>query len=193
MNGQWTAIVTGVLFLVFMGLVDGVSSAQDGSGGLAVDAALGPFECVKCGGAKSDGVEVGEPVCYRSRNSSRPQVIIFAHQLEQLSLLDELAKSLDARMSSASSLRVFVNVLGADLAATKKKAGEWSEKLGLQQVAVVVPLEHTQGPEAYQLDKDALVTVIVAKRSRVVASRAVRTAADIKSVSESLSKDLDSL
>lgn len=186
MKIAWIALVLVSLSILVVDGQHGV--AKEVPSGPQVDAPLGPFFSIKCGGAKTDGVENGEQVCYRSRNSSRPQVIIFAHQLEPI---EELAKQLDARMLSSDALRAFINVLGDNLEATKKKASAWSEKTALKHVAVVVPLEHQYGPEQYQLNKDSVVTVVMVRRSRVFANHSVNDVSDIKSLTDAVIADLE--
>ncbi|MDA0657622.1 MAG: hypothetical protein O2931_11390 [Planctomycetota bacterium] len=186
MKSQRMALVLVTFFVLVGGELR--SPAKEVLSGPQLDASLGPFESFKCGGAKADGVENGELVCYRSLYSSRPQVIIFAQRLDEI---EELAKKLDTHMESFSELRVFINVLGNDLEATKKRASAWSEKIALKHVAVVVPLEHQYGPEQYQLNKESLLTVVMVRRSRVFANHSVNDVSDIKSLTDAVIADLE--
>ena len=75
---------------------------------------LNAFNVTKVAGATSDGVSEGQNLCYRCKNGSRPQVIVFTRSTD--AKVAELVRKLDKAMTKneSSQLRVFVNLLGDD-------------------------------------------------------------------------------
>jgi len=188
MNRNW---IVPLALMATMGAIIPASALGKGeSRGLQVGASLGPFQTIKCAGAKNDGVEVGEHVCYRSRFSSRSQIIIFTKHAEKI---ETILKAIDSRLEGNDSLRAFVNVLGDNLESTQKKAAEFGEKLSIKHIAIVVPVEHQFGPEQYQLNTDAIATVILARRSRVAGNHTLLKDEEIKAFTDTILAELDKL
>jgi len=140
--------------------------------GLAVGAAIGAFDVVKCGGAAEDGVEVGKQLCYRCRYGGRPQVMVFTRSIG--GEIDRLASQLNTavKSNSAQKLAAFVNLLGKDRENLERNAKDMAKKQDLTMVPVVVPVEFENGPANYGISPDADVTVILAVDGRVAASHA---------------------
>lgn len=142
------------------------ATAKEGESGPRVGASLSPFEVTKCGGGE-DGIEVGETLCYRSRNGIRPQVIIFARVGDKLENVSDLAKQLDEWAAAEKNHRAFVAVLGDSVDSAKEAATKLAESLELKTIPVVVPNEIKNGPETYELASDQQVTALIVKRGRV--------------------------
>ena len=60
-----------------------VTSADDLKSGLQPGKAIGPFYVTKAAGAKKDGVDVGDNLCYRCKNGRRPQVMVFTRSTDK--------------------------------------------------------------------------------------------------------------
>ena len=162
--GRTAELLVGLVVLATVAAV----SANDDELGPRVGASLSPFEVVKCGGGE-DGIEVGETLCYRSRNGIRPQVIVFARAGEQLNKMSELLTQLDAWTNQGQQRRAFVNVLGESVDAAKVAAAEFADALALKKIPIVVPLEVHSGPETYGIAPDKQVTVLIVRRGRIKA------------------------
>lgn len=155
--------------------------------------ALGAFNVTKVAGAEDDGVEEGKNLCYRCRNGSKPQVIVFTRSTDPkvadfIQKLDkEVAKNQDQR------LRAFVNLLGEDKAALKDEAKKFAAKTGAKNIPIVVPNETENGPDNYGLNPKASVTVMLASDLGVKASHAYAEADELdpKAVLADLSKILE--
>lgn len=175
---------------ILLAFAPGITFAERFSSGPQAGQSLGPFQTVKCAGAAEDGVEVGEQVCYRSRYSSRPQVILFTRKPAQIA---ELVKQLDLQMGKNNELRAFVNILDNDL----KQAEQTARKLGqvhqVRNVAIVVPLEHTTGPENYRLNQKATSTVLIARRGKVMSNYVLTKDGDAKTFAAGIIEDLKKL
>lgn len=184
---SWTLV--GVIALAFASAV----TAKDDEAGPRVGASLSPFDVVKCGGAE-DGIEVGETLCYRSRNGIRPQVIVFARAGDKLKKITELTKQLDAWVAESKNNRAFVSVLGDSVDDAKEAATQFAESLELKAVPVAVPSAVKSGPETYSISKDQQVTVLVVKRGRIRAvvqdSGDMDAAALAKAVMDSVKESL---
>src|SRR5690606_15066760 len=90
--------------------------AQKGAikSGLQPGVNVPPFYVTKCAGAEEDGVAEGKNLCYRCRNGSKPQVMVFTRSNDPK--VAELVSKLDAAIAknAGSKLTVFVNVLNED-------------------------------------------------------------------------------
>ena len=139
--------------------------------GLHAGEAIGPFNVIKVGGAPGDGVQEGEEVCYRCRYGSSPMVMVFARQDDPK--IEELLKQLDQLISLDKNvkLRAMLVLLGEDLAVLRESGAKLALKTHLQHVPVVVSKDLPGGPEKYKLSKDAQVTILLAKESKVVSAK----------------------
>lgn len=155
------------------------SVAADIKSGLKVGEDVGPFDVTKLAGAEEDGVKIGQQLCYRCRNGSRPQVMVFTRSSDEKVVA--LVKKLDAELAKNSDkqLRAFVNYLGDN----KEAAGTAAKKLAAttkaENVPFAVPNEFENGPEDYGINSKAEVTVLVAKDGKVTANRAFEKAKDV--------------
>ena len=173
------------LFLLGLALVlvsattataDKPSSDDALASGPKVGARLGAFNVTKCAGAEEDGVEEGRELCYRCRNGSRPQVMVFTRSTD--GKVVELVKKLDkaAKENDEASLRVFVNVLDEDREAASDKAKKFAAATSATEVPFVVPNEFENGPDNYGINEDAAVTIVLASDSKVKATYATANA-----------------
>ncbi|MGN6136665.1 MAG: hypothetical protein ACTHOU_19455 [Aureliella sp.] len=165
------------------------ANAADIKSGLKVGEEVGPFDVTKLAGAESDGVKIGQQLCYRCRNSARPQVMVFTRSSDEKVVA--FVKKLDAELAKNSDkqLRAFVNYLGEN----KDSAAEAAKKLcattKVSNVPFVVPNEFENGPEDYGLNSKAEVTVLVAKDGKVTANHAFASAKDLDV--DSIIKDVE--
>ncbi|MBA4016659.1 MAG: hypothetical protein C0483_05675 [Pirellula sp.] len=146
-------------------------SAEELKSGLAAGEVIGAFQVVKVAGAEGDGLaEKGDQLCYRCKYGPRPQVMVFTRKTDGqvASLTKELNTAVGA--NSDKKLAAFVNVLGADKDAAEKGAKDLAAHSDVKNVPVVVPVESENGPANYGLNPDAEVTVIIANKTKVVAS-----------------------
>jgi hypothetical protein len=183
------AIFAPIAFLA-IGLLGSSAWSKEIQSGPRPGMSLGPFDVIKCAGGKDDGVEVGEQVCYRSKYSGRTQVIVFSRAPEQIG---ELAKLFETKLEKGDDLRALINLLGDNLEATQKLAREWGERSGCKRSVVVVPLDHQQGPEQYQLNADATTTIVTIRRNRVVSSHAFGADVDAKALMDAMQQELNKL
>ncbi len=140
---------------------------------------LGAFNVTKIAGAEDDGVEQGQNLCYRCRNGSKPQVIVFTRSTDPK--VTELVQKLDKAIADneSSKLRVFVNVLGDDKESATAEAKKFAAASKTTHVPFVVPNEFENGPADYGVNAKAAVTVTLAGDSGVLASYAVANAKDL--------------
>ena len=129
-------------------------------------------------GAMDDGVSVGDELCYRCKNKSRPQVVVFAHEVNDKTAM--LIQKLDQAMTEHADdqLRVFVNVLDSDAGKAEMKAKEMASATGAKHVPFVVPSD-SMGPRNYRLAKDAAVTITLANDSTVKKNISVSDASEL--------------
>lgn len=140
---------------------------------------LGAFTVVKVTGAADDGVEDGSKLCYRCKNKSRPQVVVFTRSTDEK--VTQLVQKLDAAMTEHSDdqLRVFVNFLDSEEQLAMKSAKMLASNSGVTHVPFVVPNDHSNGPENYSLSEDAAITITMANDSKVMGNISVQSAADL--------------
>jgi hypothetical protein len=152
----------------------GVAKAEDLKSGLQAGEGLDAFDVEKCGGAADDGVAVGKKLCYRCKLGGRPMVMVFTRSADDKlgKLVSELDKTVTAKEDA--KLAAFVNLIGEDAEALKKTATKFEKSHKAGKVAIVVPEDQPNGPASYKLSKDADVTVIIAKDSKVVANHAFK-------------------
>jgi hypothetical protein len=177
------------LFVLSLGLVvalatGGFVSADDAAkkqvkSGPQVGDSLGAFYVTKIAGAEDDGVDEGQNLCYRCRNGSKPQVVVFTRSTSPK--VAELVKKLDAAVAEneSSKLRVFVNLLGDDKETLAKRAKKFAAKSKAKNVPIVVPNEFENGPDNYGINEDAEVTITLASELGVKASHAAAKAKDL--------------
>jgi hypothetical protein len=134
---------------------------------------VGAFDVEKCGGAVNDGKEVGANFCYRCMLGGKPVVMVFARKADKslASLVKELdkhvAKNADQKLSS------FVNLLGSDPAELKNTAKEFAAENQIENVALVVPQDSENGPQEFNINPAAEVTVTIYRDGKVAASHAL--------------------
>lgn len=192
------------LFVLSLGLVvalaaSGVVTADDAAkkknvkSGPQCGDKIGAFYVTKVAGAEDDGVEEGKNLCYRCRNGSRPQVIVFTRSTDPK--VAELVQKLGGAMSEneSSQLRVFVNFLGEDKEEVSDQAKKFASHSNVKNVPFVVPNEFENGPDNYGINAKAEVTVTLASESDVKATYAVAKAKnlDVNSVLSDLGKILE--
>lgn len=163
MKAVWLALVA-----LFLGA--GVAVAAELKSGLQPGDDLGAFDVEKCAGAVNDGRKAGETFCYRCMLGNRPVVMVFARKAD-----DNLAKlvgKLDQQVGQHADQKLgsFVNLIGKDAAALKKSAKEFADKNKVENVALVVPQDHENGPSSYRVSPDAEVTVIIYNKGKVAAN-----------------------
>lgn len=119
------------------------------------------------------GPQRGQPTCYVCDAADKPIVILFARELTDP--LGQLAAKVDKALGEQKpkDLQAWLT-----LTAT---GGGWDEKLvafarkhGLKALPTGV-FDDVDGPPAYKLHRDALVTVVVAIKRKAVKSFAFRT------------------
>lgn len=160
-------------------IVSGVVVAKEVESGLKEGAGIGPFYVTKCSGAEKDGVATGQNLCYRCKNGSRPQVMVFTRSSDESVV--KLVKELDAKLQKHEDvqLRAFVNMLGDSKDSAMDEVKKLASAAGAKMVPFVVPNEYENGPEDYGLNTDAEVTIIMANNSKVVANYAVAKAGEM--------------
>lgn len=171
----------------------GNAQAEEVKSGLQVGKSIGPFYVTKTAGAKEDGVKVGANLCYRCKNGSRPQVMVFTRSAGEK--VAELVQNLDAQLKKNSSkqLRAFVNVMGEERVDAEAAAKTLAQNSKASNVPFVIPNEVENGPDNYGLNSDAEITIIMADGGRVKANVAYTKAGDIdvEAVVASLTKILE--
>ncbi len=170
------------LFVLSLGLVvalaaSGIVTAEEAAknelkSGPQTGDSLGAFYVTKIAGAEDDGVDEGQNLCYRCRNGSKPQVIVFTRSTDPK--VAELVKKLDKAVSEneSSKLRVFVNLLGEDKEDLSEKAKKFAAQSSAKNVPIVVPNEFENGPLNYGINEKAAVTVTLASDLGVKATHA---------------------
>jgi hypothetical protein len=181
------------LFAAVALLVSGVAVAEEIKSGLKEGANIGAFYVTKCAGAEADGVEIGKNLCYRCKNGSRPQVMIFTRSSDDKVV--KLVKAVDEQLKKHedAQLRAFVNVLGESKDEATQEAKKLAKSTKAEHVPFVVPNEVENGPDDYGINAKADVTIIIANASKVVANHAVASAGDldVEAVVASLKKALN--
>ena len=162
--------------------------------GLQVGEELPAYYVVKAAGNPKDNVEEGEELCYRCKLGNRPVVMVFARKTDDK--LAALVKELDKVVAKNSDKKMasFVNLLGSDKEALKRDAKKLVEKSKAENIAVVVPVDNEKGPDAYNVNPEADVTVLIYKQGTVEANHALASGKlseqEIKKIIEDTSKIL---
>lgn len=140
---------------------------------------LGPFNVTKIAGAADDGVEEGKKLCYRCKNSSRPQVVIFTRSTD--TEVGQLVSKIDEALVAHedAQLRCFVNVLGENPEAASESAKKFAMSSKAKNIPFVVPSEFENGPADYGINPKAAVTVTLAMDGKVTASHGFASAKDV--------------
>ena len=169
-----------ILALAFalVGLVS-FTVAEDIKSGLKVGEDIGPFDVTKLAGAEKDGTAAGKQLCYRCKNGSRPQVMIFTRSSDEKVVA--LVKKLDASLAknSEKQLRAFVNYMGENKEGAADAAKKLCATTKAENVPFVVPNEFENGPADYGISSKAEVTVLIAKEGKVTANYAFAKAKDV--------------
>jgi hypothetical protein len=141
--------------------------------GLQEGDSLDAFNVEKCAGAVNDNVEVGKTLCYRCMLGDKPVVMVWARKSDKA--LADLVKQLDKKVSENADQKLssFVNLIGEDPDKLKADAKELATKNKIENIAIVVPEEHANGPEAYKINPEAEVTVLIYRGGKVAANHAV--------------------
>ncbi len=154
---------------------------------------VGAFYVTKCAGAEDDGVAEGKNLCYRCRNGSKPQVMVFTRSDDPK--VAELVKKLDEAVASneESKLRVFVNVLNEDKDDASDIAKKFVSTTSVKNIPFVVPNENANGPDNYGINPKAAITIVMANEGNVKANYAIANAKklDVDAVIADLSKILE--
>lgn len=154
---------------------------------------IGAFYVTKLCGAAEDGVDEGKNLCYRCRNGSRPQVIVFTRSADPK--VAQLVKKLDKAIAENedSQLRVFVNFMGEDKEDVIDSAKKFAAKSKAKNVPFVLPNEFENGPDNYGINAKADITVVMASETKVKANYAVANAKELNvdAVVANLSKILN--
>jgi hypothetical protein len=155
------------------------ASAEDIKSGLKEGADIGPFYVTKCAGAESDSVAVGKNLCYRCKNSDRPQVMVFTRSTDEKVVA--LVKQLDEQIkkNEEAQLRAFVNNLGDSKDTASAAAKKLAESSKAVNIPFVVPNEFENGPADYDINAKADITIILAEGGKVKANHAFAKAADL--------------
>ncbi len=150
----------------------GTLRAAELTSGLQPGDLVGAFNVEKCGGAVNDGREVGANFCYRCMLGNKPVVMVFARNADDK--LAKLAKKLDKHLAKNSDQKLssFINLIGSDQAALKSEAKSFAAENKLENVALVVPDENENGPEEFDINPNAEVTVTIYRNGKVAASHA---------------------
>jgi hypothetical protein len=168
-------------FAVAMALVvTGFSaSAEDIKSGLKEGDAIGAFDVTKCAGAEKDKVAVGDNLCYRCKNGSRPQVMVFTRSNDEKVIA--LVKQLDEQIkkNDEAQLKAFVNYLGDSKDAASDAAKKLATSTKAENIPFVVPNEFENGPEDYGINAKAAITIILATEGKVKANHAFAKASEL--------------
>jgi len=152
---------------------------------------ISPFYVTKVAGAEDDGVEVGEPLCYRCRYGSRPMVMVFSRKTG--GQMPKFVKELNAavKANEENQLKGLVTLIGNDADELKEQGVKFAKQAGAVHVPVVVAKDTETGPASYKIPESADVTVVVANDSQVVSTHtfkadSIDVAAVMKEVKEML-------
>lgn len=139
---------------------------------------IGAFTVEKVCGNADDGVDEGKKLCYRCKLGSRPVVAVFARKADDS--VAELMKQLDSIVADNQDKKAasFVNLLGTDMETLKKGATKLVEKAKAKNIAVVVPIDgedrpEANGPKNLLLNAEADLTVLIYKNGTIEANYAL--------------------
>jgi hypothetical protein len=117
--------------------------------------------------------------------------MVFARKADDA--LASLVKKIDQVVAdnTEAQLASFVNLLGPDANALDEAAKKMADEQQIKHVALVVPVDHQEGPSGLQLHPEADVTVILYKGTKVVANRALATGGLSDQVVDQIVDDVD--
>lgn len=169
-----------VVFGLAFAVTAGISVAGELKSGPQAGQGLGAFYVTKCAGAEKDRVDVGEELCYRCKNSRKPQVVVFTRSKDAKVI--DLVKQIDAaiKKNKDAKLTSFVNVLGENKGELTKTAKELATTTKATEVPFVVPNEFENGPDNYGINPKAAVTIILADGTKVKANHAFADVKELK-------------
>lgn len=161
-------------------MMSSVVIAEDVKSGLEEGAGIAPFYVTKIAGAEEDGKSAGDNLCYRCKNGSRPQVMVFTRSTNDKVVA--LVKKLDDQIkkNEEAQLCAFVNLLGDSSDAAKGEAKKLASATKVKQIPFVVPNEFENGPDNYGINPKVDVTIIFANEGKVVSSHAFKSAKELK-------------
>jgi hypothetical protein len=160
------------LGLALVALMAGTVAAGDLKSGPQPGDGVEAFHVKKIAGAKEDGVKTGAELCYRCKLGNRPVVMVFARTPDEK--LAGLLKALDKQVGKhkEEKLSSFVNLIGKDEKVLGGAGEKLAEEAELENVAVVVPVDQPNGPEAYKINPEADLTVLIYREGKVKNSHA---------------------
>lgn len=153
--------------------------AKEMKSGLAEGKAIGAFYVTKVAGAEDDGKSAGDNLCYRCKNGSRPQVMVFTRSTDDKVV--SLVKKLDGQLEKSEDvqLKAFVNILSESKDVAMDEGKKLASASKAKQIPFVVPNEFENGPEDYGINPKAELTIIFANEGKVVANHAVASVKDL--------------
>ncbi len=168
------------IFGLALCVTSAVSFGEELASGPKVGSSIGAFNVTKCAGAADDGVAEGANLCYRCKNGSRPQVMVFTRSTDAKVI--KLVKAIDAAIAknADSKLTAFVNVMGDDKADASAAAKKMAESSEAKNVPFVVPNEFENGPDNYGISPKAAITIVMANESKVRGSVSVADVKELK-------------
>tara|TARA_B100000676_G_scaffold15739_1_gene13978 strand:- start:5058 stop:5798 length:741 start_codon:yes stop_codon:yes gene_type:complete len=173
-------------------MIASTAFAAEVKSGLQAGADIGAFYVTKVAGADDDGVKTKANLCYRCKNGKRPQVMVFTRSSDDkvVNLIDQLDAAITK--NEAKQLRAFVNVLGDSRSVANKGVKSIASASKAKHVPFVLPNEYENGPDNYQLNPEAEVTILICNNHKVVSSHAVASAKelDVKKILESVTSSL---
>ncbi len=111
--------------------------------------------------------------------------------------LASLVKQLDALIAQHADQRLaaLVNFIGSDIEALQVEAKQFARKHDVQHVALAVPIDHENGPPAFEIGGDAATTVMIYRNQTVATTHGLAadglTKAKIRQIVADTSKVLD--
>lgn len=171
--------------------VPSLAVGEDVKSGLECGKGIAPFYVTKVAGAEDDGVAKDDNLCYRCKNGSRPQVMVFTRSTDAKVIA--LVEKLDAQLKQHedAQLRAFVNMLGDSKDAATDSVKKLASAAKATHVPFVVPNEFENGPEDYGISPKAEITIIVANEAKVVANHSAASAKDLDV--DSVIKDIEKM
>ena len=151
----------------------GLATAEELQSGIPPGEVVSPLEAVKCGGAKNDGVKLGERLCYVCKYDVRPVVAVFARGSSKP--LGEFIKQIDMAVAKheKEKLAAFVAIIGDRSRRLQLHAKALAVKYKIQNLPLVVPVENAEkGPPDFLLSDKAQVTVMLYVEGEVKARHA---------------------
>jgi hypothetical protein len=184
---KWFAGMSAIAILALATTAQAASEVQSGP---QPGDKIAPFDVVKCAGATDDGVSVGDTLCYRCKYGAKPMVMVFTRKSDEQ--VAGLVKKLDKAVAknSEKELKAFVNIVGESRSEAESSAKQLAKDTSVENVPIVVPEETTNGPDNYGINPDAVVTVIVARDGKVVASHGYSAAPDSDDINQ-IMQDVD--